>query len=309
MASRRFAKVDREALRLERSDGAEYNAGNWSLELHWVVARRLCGSGKAQAVSIPEAVFVAKTGKEVYQLAKKQGLLDRLVWALRKKHRILVLGATGTGKTNLITSLTEWIPQVIDWMNRTEFEEHHRLKIAGNPFVFIDTPGQALHKPARVDAIRQAMAGRVEGIIDVVCYGYHEGRGKRSEAVTQDDRANPDYLEARRTTEIQGLNEWTPLLGGDRTAPWLLTVVTKADLWWDRHTDVLKYYESGEYVDALGDVRMLNRGVVPYCSVVHRFYGQVSVAGSFDDSVRNRMRRHLLETLISAVGRSDARRV
>ena len=47
---------------------------------------------------------------EVIALANKQGWLDKLKMAFRKKHRILVLGSTGAGKTNFLKSLTETMP-------------------------------------------------------------------------------------------------------------------------------------------------------------------------------------------------------
>ena len=53
-------------------------------------------------------------------LAQKQGWLDKLKMALRKKHKILVLGSTGAGKTNFLASLTETMPKAIDLMSRTE---------------------------------------------------------------------------------------------------------------------------------------------------------------------------------------------
>ena len=87
-----------------------------------------------------------KAAIELIKLARKQGWLDNLFSALRKKHRVLVLGTTGAGKTNLLASLTEAVPQAIDEINRTEFVKERALKIAKQPFIFIDTPGQAQHR-------------------------------------------------------------------------------------------------------------------------------------------------------------------
>ena len=134
------------------------------------------------------------------------------------------------------------MPQVIDRMNRTEFAEEHQLKIERTSFTFIDTPGQKAHKSIRLNTIRKAMQQKdVDGILNVVCYGYHEGRGDPNEAVTEVNEINYSYLKSRQNEEKELLNEWTPLLGGGVTASWLITVVTKADLWWDQHDKIISY--------------------------------------------------------------------
>ena len=257
---------------------------------------------------VGETIAVAKAGAEIYQLAKKEGWVDRLISSLRKKHRVLVLGPTGTGKSNLIESLTQLVPEVIDRMNRTEFAERHRIEAAGSLFEFTDTPGQARHKSARLNIIREEMAKGIDGILDVVSYGYHEGRGNKSKAVTEDSRPNPEYLQARRKVEIDALAEWTPLLGGGVTASWNITVVTKADLWWDERDAVIAHYESGNYSASLGDVKALRGAVIEYCSVFHRYFDEVPLPGSFDESDRVRTRQHFVKTLIAAIGKAGSSR-
>jgi ABC-type uncharacterized transport system fused permease/ATPase subunit len=82
-----------------------------------------------------------KTAVELIALAHNQGWLERLLDAFKKKYRLLVLGRSGAGKTNFIASLTELPPTAIDRLNRTEYLENNSLKIADQPFVFVDTPG------------------------------------------------------------------------------------------------------------------------------------------------------------------------
>ncbi len=119
-------------------------------------------------------VVLEKSGEKLFDLAEKQGWVDRLLAMFKKKHRILVRGSTGTGKTNLLASLTQAMPEAIAAMNRTEFATRHRINLSGTPFVFVDTPGQVGHGSRRLGAIREEMANGLSGVINVVAYGYHD---------------------------------------------------------------------------------------------------------------------------------------
>lgn len=95
--------------------------------------------------------------------------------------------------------------------------------------------------------------------------------------------------------------EWTELLGDRQTTHWLITVVTKADLWWDRHREVIDYYTSGPYHMALGSAQSLNPKVLHHSSVFHKFYGRVPMSGMFDQNDREIARKHFAEVLLSAL--------
>lgn len=187
------------------------------------------------SVGVGEAVAVF----ELVQLARKQKWFDRLKNALRKKHTILVMGCTGVGKGNFIESLSEVAPIAIDRMNRTEFPVKHRLKVSNKLFDFVDTPGQQAHKSRRISAIRHAISAGVSGVINVVAYGYHESRIGKREALTQAGTPRVDYLYRMRRQEIEALSEWSTILGGPETCGWLITLVTKADIWWNESNRVL----------------------------------------------------------------------
>jgi energy-coupling factor transporter ATP-binding protein EcfA2 len=254
------------------------------------------------AVGGPEK-FVAKTALEFVKLAHKEGWLDRLIASLKKKHNILVLGSTGVGKTNLLRSLSQYMPDAIDALSRTEYVTKERLAIGNQPFVFIDTPGQIEHRSRRIRAVREAMAAGIDGVINVGCFGYHEYRIGKQEALSNTDVIKEDFLERHRQVEIAALDEWTPILGGLGTAKWLITVVSKADLWWDRRDEVIRHYVNGPYHVALGEATTLDPAVLEYCSVFHKFYGDGAMAGTFDEGDRIRARVHLLTQLLRAIVR------
>jgi energy-coupling factor transporter ATP-binding protein EcfA2 len=247
--------------------------------------------------------LIAKELVGLFELAAKEGWLDRLKATFRKKHRVLVLGCSGVGKTELLESLTTVTPEVISHLNRTQFAERHRIRIAKEPFVFIDTPGQ--YESRRLSAIREEISKGLAGIINVVAYGYHETKVGHDEAFLSKSKVSADYLSSRRLLELADLRAWVPLVGAREIANWLITVVTKADLWWDRHNEVLNYYTEGPYLEALDTAKSLNPVIIEHSSVFHKFYGEGPMSGTFDESDRTRARAHLLKTLLAAVARGE----
>src|SRR5439155_6736704 len=173
-----------------------------------------------------------KTALELIEIAKKQGWIDKLWTVFSKKYTVLVFGTSGVGKTNFITSLTELVPNAIDALNRTKIAEKHRVKILDHPFTFIDTPGEELQAPQRIRVIQEALRKGVSGIINAAAYGYHEGPASKAD-VLDGGAVRDSYLAQRREIEISAIREWAAVLGAREVSNWLITVVTKADLWWD----------------------------------------------------------------------------
>lgn len=250
-------------------------------------------------VGISEAVAAI----ELVQLAHKQGWFDRLISALKTKHRVLVLGSTGTGKTILLDSLTEAVPRAIDLMTRTEFVDERAVRIEKAPFIFVDTPGQIGHESRRRREILKAIKTGIDGVVNVVSYGYHESRVYDSDEALEKGKASTQFLERQRQEEVRQLSEWTSLLGGRETTGWLITVVTKADLWWNHRKEVMKFYESGPYFQALGPAKALHPVVLEYCSIFQKFYGRSPMSGDFQDEDRVRSRAHLLREILTAIAR------
>lgn len=254
---------------------------------------------------IESGVELVKAVGEVAKLAKEQGWLDSLWTSLRKKPKVLLLGCTGTGKTSFMNSLeSEVVPQAIDLMNRTQTVSRNRRKLSKQPFEFIDVPGQDSHKSERIKAIRTAASEKVGslGIINVVSYGYHELRG--SKPVIENGKVDSGFLETRRKAEIKALREWTSTLCGQGgVAGWVITLITKADLWWSFRDEVIEYYESGAYFDRLGEAQQVHHIVLPYCSVIQMYYGAGETSGRFQDSDRKKAKAHLIETILAETGK------
>ena len=238
---------------------------------------------------------------DLVKLAYKQGWFDQLISALRKKHRVLVLGSTGVGKTNLLDSLQKAMPTAIDTLARTKHPQERRTRILKQPFIFVDTPGAIAQQSLRMKAIRQEMGHGISGVINVVSYGYHEYAVGTKGVFDKNEAVSRSFLERHRHLEIDLLREWTPLLGGGETAKWMMTIVTKADLWWDGHDEVMAHYEKGAYREALGDASQLHPVVLPYCSVFHKFFNRGPLSGRLDDADRDQLRSHLFGELFATV--------
>lgn len=239
-----------------------------------------------------------RLGKAAYDLAEELGLWKRWRSWLKKKRKILVLGASGTGKSQLINSIADPLSDRLDTMQRTVAVERRLLMISGNPFIFSDTPGQLLDEAKRKVAITEAIRTQIEGVLNVACFGYHEAaEANRDDAVPTSGSqiAKADYLHQRREREESLLSEWVPLFD-NQTARWVLTAVTKADLWWPDRARVEAHYTTGSYPQALGDFQGAHT-VLPYCSRIEPFYG-TRTSGKFGETLKLALRNHLLDSIL-----------
>jgi hypothetical protein len=189
-----------------------------------------------------------------FKILKETGAIENFTdWITRKEAWcIIVLGASGTGKTSLAKRL-RGVNSAIPRHMRTHSVEFKNAKLAGMLKIqYIETPGQLddVYKTERFKAIQRAMAKPNLGIINVTSYGYHEGIASKDDATTQTHKAKLAYLDSRRREELMLTQEWCNLLcrkGG--AAKWLITVCSKADLWWSSTTEepIVRYYDSGTY--------------------------------------------------------------
>jgi energy-coupling factor transporter ATP-binding protein EcfA2 len=242
---------------------------------------------------------LAAAALELFQLAQKQGWLDRLSAAFKKNHRVLVLGCSGAGKTAFLESLTGAVPAAISRLNRTEFAQDHRIKISKSLFTFVDTPGQEGHTDLRLDAARRQRKP-IAGIINVTAYGFHEGNIGKASAVSA-GQAKASYLAAKREEEIRATAEWIGVFGSRDYASWLITVVNKADLWWRDRDAVIEHYTKGAYGKKMAAAKELRPVAIEHCSVFQPFFGEAPMDGIFGDADRIRMRGHLLKQLLAAI--------
>lgn len=156
---------------------------------------------------------VAGGAVEVYGLTREVKLLHRLLARFRRKKRILVLGASGVGKTQFINSILNVLSDKLTTHERTAAVHGRKVLIDERPFLLFDTPGQRLDEAKRRRAILDAVRSPLAGIINVVSFGYHEAaEAGPAHALPKKGRqiAEPGYLKARREIELELLSEWVP---------------------------------------------------------------------------------------------------
>jgi hypothetical protein len=135
----------------------------------------------------------------------------------------------------------------------------------------------------------------------VVSYGYHEHRtGDVHEALTNDGKARVAWLNRHRNLELDLLAESAAQL----TAPWLLTVANKADLWWSQRIDVSALYqgsaEDQRYPGILDQTAVPDTYFLEFCSIIKRYWGEGRLDNTFDDIDRIQLRYALIRTLLTA---------
>ncbi len=223
---------------------------------------------------------------------------------------MLLIGSTGTGKTNLVDSLAEVLPSARDRFHRTNRSKAYLFNIEGKYFRIVDVPGQDMHESERVDTIRESLK-KVEGILHVVCYGYHEGKDiSISDALIDDNNPNKAFLENQRKKEINDLVELSKFYGIGSKATWIVTVISKADLWWSQRQEVVNYYSRGEYSQSLkGILPNMKRGCVEYCSVIHKFYGSLKLSGDFDDRERIKCKNEFINTILEMTSANKRKKI
>lgn len=235
--------------------------------------------------------------------AKDAGFFEKWRRWLRRKKRVLVLGASGAGKTQFVHSLIDPLsPALNPTFRRTVAVEKRALVLDNHPFLLIDTPGQRLDEAKRKRAVTAALADGIEGIVNVVAFGYHEAAEAKAElAVPEDGKriARADYLATRRGVELELLSEWVPFFGAE-SVKWVLTVVSKADLWWPEADKAVSHYLEGGYASTITEMGV-GHSVLPHCSVIEPFYGH-KTSGKFGDHHRANLQSHLRETLIRLTG-------
>jgi hypothetical protein len=247
-------------------------------------------------------------------LLKESGLIEQVTdFLLRKEqYTIIVLGASGTGKTSFcrrLRGLTTTIPRQI----RSKVSDAVKGKLHGELKVkFIETPGQikdpfTIH---RQRSIAKAVNEKRLGILNVVSYGYHEGDIAEEIALTKQNLPREKFLANRRYEELLLLEEWRDKLcrpaGGP--ADWLITVCSKADLWWTpkNWSQIIGYYESGDYFDSLGLSRNIDTTALSFSSHDQLFYDTVRMSGFYTESKRREDEATLIARILANCQRVPA---
>lgn len=155
---------------------------------------------------------------------------------------ILILGAGGTGKTTLARMLAGEVETIFDPPGAYAASVLvERYELLGSPGVeIVVPPGQQTRRFATWDDLLSDVTnGLFRGVVIVTAYG-HQSIARESYKAhplfhSRLDEFRIALVEQQRIEELAILEQLVPIL---RVAPgklWLLSVVTKQDLWWPIH--------------------------------------------------------------------------
>jgi len=236
-----------------------------------------------------------RAGNAVLDETKRNSFVSFCNYLLKSNKRILLFGSSGSGKSQFIESLNNSINTAL----RTHSTKTNKIPLANLPLKFIDTPGHDQYKFARREEIDKIIKSGVEGIINIVSYGYHEtGEVDGNTVFSEDGKIKVKYLESNKTYEKRQLAEWLPRISPNQNVKWIINLVTKADVWWDDKENVQLYYEKGDYGKEFDQYRKFMKVInLPYCSLVKPFFGEVN-SSKFGEQEKRILKSHLLNELI-----------
>ncbi len=171
---------------------------------------------------------------------------------------ILLLGPGGVGKTTLAKLLSgeyDFLLDIPDQYKEDYEVEHYSLPEKGGLQVEIVVPPGQQHRREATwsDLLQDVAGGKFRGVVLLCAYGYHT-LGNISWKMHPLAKQHPDeasfldaFLMERREDEIAVLNRLKPAMDLNSKDFWLLTVVTKQDLWWNDRIAVQKHYRQGRF--------------------------------------------------------------
>ncbi len=177
-------------------------------------------------------------------------------YCVHKPVKVLVLGSSGSGKTQFLNSLLG-IPMLED--NRTQVpKSKYYIFENGRKIEFVDLPGHVTLRPARNKFMDEITTNKIKGIINVVNYGYNDVEENDVDVFkTGENEIKAAYLRDNRKNELNQLSEWLVRIHSDKNnkLEWIITIINKADIWYSQKDEVKKYYEEGEYANEFVEVK------------------------------------------------------
>lgn len=208
----------------------------------------------------------------IAQVASKVPLYKRLYNGILPRKKILVVGESGSGKTQFIN--------VLKLVGGTVKKSTMNVTIVtvslpnGRKVDFVDTPGQQTLQDQRQRAINDISRNKYDGIINIVCYGYQVNDSTKESDVFQVGSSNvkASYLENNRQLELKQVKEWLPRIDNIKKLEWVLTIVNKADIWYEVKDEVMAYYNSSYHDQMVKIGQFIQTPTIPYCCVISPFF-------------------------------------
>ena len=216
----------------------------------------------------------------------------------KRRINVLVYGDSGVGKTQFLLTLTGKNSYTAPL--RTRHLEHHDFMLwSGRRIRLIDTPGHKTSVLIRGQALDEMTKGTVDGIINLVDYGYQDSEqlqddpDKAFKVGTSD--VKEEYLKENRRLEKERTQEIISRINGNVKPKWFITLINKADIWNDKRSEVISYYEAGEFNTIMEHLEhATNVTTCAFCSVITPFgnkpmqisYGERDKRADYDNLIR-----------------------
>lgn len=215
------------------------------------------------------------TVKSVRTLLKISFWIEKITYIsdfyFRSPVRVIVFGESGTGKTQFINSLLS----NNFTKGRTRLTERKRMVLNnGRKILFFDTPGHQTLKEQRYKLGEFISQKKIAGIINVVSFGFNESDTADGINIFKvgTDEVKEEYLRENRKREISQLDDWIRYINAENKVKWIITIVNKADIWYENKSNVITYYENGDYAKAIAGIKSCCAlYTYLYCSVISPF--------------------------------------
>jgi energy-coupling factor transporter ATP-binding protein EcfA2 len=244
-------------------------------------------------ISWSTIISAAKAGHSIIDDNKRNAILKKIMLLIRSNRKIVVFGLSGAGKSQFISSLKKNLAIA----ERTDTTEKIKFNIEDFPIQFIDTPGQAGRQYPRKQELTEILKNGVEGIINVVSYGYEENPEFTFDDIfTPNKEVKDSFLKLNRKSEVERLAEWLPLIHPNNIG-WIINLVNKADLWWDNLDAVNKHYLCEEYNEAFKQIDNYSNVItIPFCSIIKPYY-ETRTSGIFGELHKEQLYAHFMHQL------------
>lgn len=170
--------------------------------------------------------------------------------------KIGVVGPGGVGKTTVGHFLAGDTKSVQDSSAYRESRGTEKFNLEGEYISTITVvPGQEHRRDDHWNKLtRNLQQGKSRGIINLVSYGYHSfGQMSYKQHPSYEESMSKDdfllkYFSEKRAEEISVMEERiVPAIKLIDGPIWMITLVTKQDLWWTERNQVEAHYRKGEY--------------------------------------------------------------
>ncbi len=244
--------------------------------------------------------FMVALGIEFADKFKKE-IWAKIKISLKKKRKAVLFGCAGVGKSQFIASIQRSFERV----KPTYFSRITQLLLDEFPLVIVDTPGHSALEKIRQDEMDNLIKEQKEVLINVVSYGYHERKDiSNRNDIFDGEHFSYKFLQENRNDELKYLTQIKGKLQLSEVK-WVITLVTKADIWWEEKAAVEAYYEQGRYAQEMQKIIQksdFKHIIIPYCSIITPFYG-IKTSGRFGEETKFAMQAHFLETLFDILGK------